>query len=232
MLVLDAGNVLFGREPSNSSQGALQIQAMNLMGYDAMAWGETDLAVSAEVLRERFAEAEFAALSTNLGPADELPLQPYIFKEAAGHTIAILGATAPAAAKRTQPGIALSVEPPLEAISRTVAGLRSQAEVIIVLSNLTADENNALATQVPGIDIILGARGKGVKYGSRTLNGPDGPVVVATTYRLGQFLGYLNVRFDNGGRVVSFAGQDLSLTDKYANDAEMLELLAPYGIKK
>jgi 5'-nucleotidase/UDP-sugar diphosphatase len=230
VLVVDTGNSLFGKEPSNSSQGALQIQAMNLMGYDAMAWGETDLAVPAEVLQERFAKATFAAISTNLGPADQLPLQPYVLKEMAGHTVAILGATAPAAAKRTQPGIALTVEPPLEAISRTVAGLRGQADVIVVLSNLTAAENEALALQVPGIDVLLGAHDTGAKIGSRTVNGPEGSVVVAVTYRQGQFLGQLNVRFDSAGRVVSFAGQDLTLTDKYADDPAMLEFLATYGV--
>lgn len=229
--MLDAGNSLFGKDPSNSSQGAIQIQAMNLMGYDAMAWGENDLILSAAVLRERFAEATFAAVSTNLGPAGELPLQPYVLKEVEGHTVAILGATAPAAAKRTQPGIALTVEPPLEAISRTVAGLRGQADVVIVLSNLSVAENEALALQVPGIDVLLGSHETGARIGSRAYNGPEGQVVVAVTYRQGQFLGQLTVRFDDAGRVVSFAGQDLTLTDKYADDPAMLELLAQYGVK-
>lgn len=229
--MLDAGNSLFGQAASNNNQGAIQIAAMNLMGYDAMAWGENDLAVSAAVLQERFAEARFAAVSTNLGPADQLPLQRYVLKEVDGHTVAILGATAPAAAKRTQPGIALTVEPPLDAISRTVTGLRGQADVIIVLSNLSVAENEALARQVPGIDVLLGAHDTAARMGSRSLNGPEGQVVVAVTYRQGQFLGHLTVRFDSAGQVISFAGQDLTLADKYADDPAMLELLAQYGVK-
>ena len=231
MLVLDSGNTLFGKDPSNSSQGAVQIRAMNLMGYDALAIGENDLAVPATVLQERFQEARFAALSTNLGPADSLPIQPYLLKQVDGHTAAILGATAPNAAKRTQPGIPLTVESPVQAISRTVAGLRGQADIIIVLSNLSVKENEAIATTVPGVDVILGSHDSGAKMGSRAVAGPEGQVVLAVTYRLGQFLGMLTVHFDAAGHVVNFSGQDLALLEKYANDPAMVDLLAEYGVK-
>ena len=230
MLVLDAGNVLFGQAASNKSQGAIQIRAMNLMGYDAMAVGEGDLAATAEVLRERLGEADFAVLSANLGPADQLPLAPYVLKTLDGHTAAIIGATAPNAATRTQPGIKLTVEPPLQAISRTVAGLRGQADVIVILSNLTVKENEELAARVPGIDVIVGAHDSAARMGSRTVAGPDGSVVIAVTYRQGQYLSVLTVRLDDAGRVVNFTGQDQVLTDKYANDPAMVELLGEYGI--
>jgi 2',3'-cyclic-nucleotide 2'-phosphodiesterase (5'-nucleotidase family) len=229
VLVLDSGNTLFGKEPSNSSQGAIQIQAMNMMGYDAMAFGENDLAVPAAVLQERFAEAKFAALSANLGPADKLPVQPYVLKQVDGHTAAIIGATAPNAAKRTQPGINQTVEPPLEAISRTVASLQGQADVIIILSNLSVKENEALATTVPGIDVIVGAHDTTAKIGSRVVAGPTGQVVLAVTYRQGEFLGVLTVHLDAAGRVVNYTGQDLALLEKYTNDPAMVELLKKYG---
>lgn len=111
-----------------------------------------------------------------------------------------------------------------------VAELVGQAEIVIVLSNLTVAENEALALQVPGIDVLLGARDIQAKRGVRALAGPDGPVIVAVTYRQGQFLGQLTVHFDGAGRVVSFGGQDLALNDKYAADPAMLELLAQYGV--
>lgn len=232
MLVVDTGNVLFGKDPSNSSQGAIQIQAMNGMGYDAMAFGEIDLAVPAAVLRERFQEAEFAALSANLQPADQLPLQPYTLKEIDGHVAAIIGATAPRAAGRAKTvGLDLKVGDPLQTISQTVAGLRDQADVIIVLSNLSASENTALAQKVPGIDIILGAHDATAKFGARAENGPDGKVIVALTYRQGQYLGVLTARFDDAGHVVSYTNQDVALTDKFADDPAMLELLGRYGVK-
>jgi 2',3'-cyclic-nucleotide 2'-phosphodiesterase (5'-nucleotidase family) len=231
VLVLDSGNTLFGKDPSNSSQGAVQIKAMNLMGYDAMAFGEVDLGVPATVLQERFKEAQFVAVSANLQPADKLPIQPYVLKQVDGHTAAIIGATATNAAKRTQTGINQTVEPPLEAISRTVAGLRNQADVIIILSNLSVKENEALATTVPGIDVILGSHDTGAKIGSRAMTGPDGQVVLAVTMRLGEFLGVLAVHFDAAGRVVNFSGQDLALLEKYADDPAMVELLAQYGVK-
>jgi 2',3'-cyclic-nucleotide 2'-phosphodiesterase (5'-nucleotidase family) len=112
-----------------------------------------------------------------------------------------------------------------------VAGLRGQADVIIVLSNLSIQENEALASKVPGIDVIVGTHDAQSKPGSRAVAGPEGQVVIAVTYRQGQFLGQLTVRFDSAGHVVSFTGQDLVLTDKYADDPAMVELLGQYGVK-
>ena len=43
LLLLDAGNTLFGQPAADASQGKAPVDAMNLMGYTAMTLGQADL---------------------------------------------------------------------------------------------------------------------------------------------------------------------------------------------
>ena len=65
-LVLDAGDSLVGdQDPALKTQGKSSVEAMNRLGYDAMALGPADLALGLETLRARMAEAKFPMLSAN-----------------------------------------------------------------------------------------------------------------------------------------------------------------------
>ncbi|MGB9724575.1 MAG: hypothetical protein ACP5OO_07780 [Chloroflexia bacterium] len=236
VLLLDSGNSLYTvARPSattDPSGGALPVEAMNAMHYDAMALGEMDLAASAEVVRARFGEAAFPILSANVGPAGALPnVQPYILRSLDGHRVAIIGVTGaiPAARLKTL-GISLTVEDALEAVRRTVEEVRPQADVIILLSNLPRTENVKLAQQVAGLDVVIGAYG-GETVKPQTVEGPEGSVILCAAGPQGKSLGWLSVQLDAQGRVVTFTGQFYSLTPQYANDAEMVRIMDKYGVK-
>ena len=236
VLLLDSGNSLYtSGKPSATSDpsgGALPVEAMNAMKYDAMALGEMDLAASSEVIRARFGEAAFSILSANVGPAGSLPnVQPYLLRSIDGRRVAIIGVTGPIPAARLQTlGINLSVEDALEAVRRTVEEVHSQAEVIILLSNLPRTENLKLAREVAGLDVVIGAYG-GEVVKPQTVEGPEGTVILCAAGAQGKSLGMLLVHFDAQGRVVTFTGQSYSLTPQYANDPEMVQIMAKYNVK-
>jgi len=79
ILVLDAGNTLFGQRLANETEGSIIVEAMNAMGYDAMAVGQLDLSRGIDVLLQRANEAQFAVLSCNIVSTQdgELVLAPY-----------------------------------------------------------------------------------------------------------------------------------------------------------
>jgi 2',3'-cyclic-nucleotide 2'-phosphodiesterase (5'-nucleotidase family) len=221
---------MFGQSASNQSQGGVQIEAMNLMGYDAMALGAQDLAAEASVLSDRLQEATFPILSTNLGPAGVLPLQPYVLRQVEGHTIAIIGATSARARNAAETlGVALEVEHPVDAVARTVGEVFDQADIIIILSNLGAQTNQTIAESVPGIDVIVGNH-DGTRMQPQLVGGPDGPVVLHAAGTRGQQLGVLTVKFDAQGRVVSHDGRLVVLDDQFANDPDIVQLLREYGV--
>ena len=66
VLLLDAGSTLIGQWLGLQSEGKVVVEAMNLMGYDAMNVGQTELSKGLEVLQTRAKEAAFPFVSSNL----------------------------------------------------------------------------------------------------------------------------------------------------------------------
>ncbi|MGC8959184.1 MAG: hypothetical protein ACP5OO_05285 [Chloroflexia bacterium] len=235
VLVLDSGNSLFALKAtptSDPSRGALPVAAMNAMQYDALALGEYELATDLATLQQRFQEATFALLSANVTPAGALPkVQPYILRSLEGHSVAIIGLTNPAAAKRAQAlGLNLTIEDAAAALQRTLAEIGGQAEVVIVLSNLDLPTNEALARQVPGIDAIIGVNG-GQQMDPKAVVGVEGQVVLHASYIQGEYLGFLTLGFDSAGHVAQFSGRALPLDPGYADDPDVAAMMRSYGVK-
>lgn len=154
VLVLDAGNSLVGdRDPGLKTQGGSGVEAMNRMGYDAMALGAQDLTLGPAALKQRIAEAKFAVLSANAVDAktNELIGQPYVIREIGGHRVAIIGLSG-AGDQDT-----VTVRDPVEAAKATVGELAGKADVIIVLSHAGVETDEKIADTVLGIDVIVGS---------------------------------------------------------------------------
>lgn len=232
MLLLDSGDTLLGKPQAKG--GALPIAAMNAMGYQAMAVGAADLDAPLSTLSARFGEAQFALLSANLqqGPTPTLPLKPYLLVPFQGYTVAVIGVTAPkAAAKAATVGLPLQVEEATAAVQRAVGEVRGQAQVIIVLSNLTLAENVALAKTVPGLDAVIGAQDAGGGQRPSEVSGPAGRVILHAAGRQGQYLGVLTLHLDRQGQVVFYQGNAILLTADFADDPVIVQLLKQYGVQ-
>lgn len=229
MLVVDTGDTLYGKSAADKKQAPLLVAAMNAMGYDAMALGEYELQAGLAEVQARFGEARFPVLSANVGPAGTLGISPYLLRSYEGHTVALIGATSPTAQARAD-ALGLKVEDPLEAVRRTVQELRGQADVILVLSNLSAEVNKRLVSEVPGIDAILGAAG-GAMIQAYGVSGPEGTVVLQAAGAEGQGIGVLTLNLDSQGRVVSYNGSVWLLTPSYADDQDMVRLMQQYGVR-
>ena len=57
VLLLDAGHTLYGQRLSSDSDGRVVVEAMNSMGYDAMAIGRMELAMGMVTLEQRAGDA-------------------------------------------------------------------------------------------------------------------------------------------------------------------------------
>lgn len=201
VLVLDAGNSLVGdRDPGQKTQGGSGIEAMNRMGYDAMALGAQDLTLGPAALKQRIAEAKFAILSANAVDAKtkELIGQPYVIREIGGHQVAIIGLS----------GVGnqdtVTVRDPIEAARATVGELAGKADVIIVLSHAGAETDQKIADMVQGIDVIVGS-------GSGLLPDPWKSTVTGTLRwqadsgsqgHAGRNVGIGQLKIDGSGKVV------------------------------
>jgi 2',3'-cyclic-nucleotide 2'-phosphodiesterase (5'-nucleotidase family) len=220
VLLLDAGNSLVGdRDPAVRTQGQTSIEAMNMMGYDAMALGEMDLRLGTEVLGQRQTEASFPLLSANtvLSASGALPFRTYTVKEMAGHRVGIIGLSDGADLGEIQ------VQSPLETARQLVAQLGKEADIIILLSHAGLSTDKEIAARVPDIDVI-------VSGGPETLNElyrdpAHGTAIVhadvASPGHAGRLIGVGTLTFDRNGRLQDAQWSKVSLGPEVAEDPAM-----------
>ena len=220
MLVLDAGNSLVGdRDPARRTKGETSVEAMNLLGYDAMALGRKDLALGLDVLRQRMAEAQFPMLSANavLSGTDELIAEPYIIKEMGGHQIAIIGLTGGKDTAEVQ------IRPPLTTARQVVAELTPQADIIIILSHAGLSVDRQIAQEVSGVDLIISG---GREHPKVPVYDPQRGVLVvhadvATRGHAGRRIGIAYLKFDSQGRLIHQKWVNKWLDDKIPDDPDI-----------
>lgn len=226
VLVLDAGDTLFGQMLALQSEGRVIVEAMNAMGYDAMAVGQMDLAKGVDTLQARAKEARFAILSCNLVDAQsQQPIfQPYTILERGGVRFGVIGVTEPEALQA--PGVreAAQVLDPVGAVKKYLAEIKGQSDVLIVLSHLGVERDRALAQAIPEIALIIGGRSR------KLMPAPDivGNTVITQMGYDGEWLGRLDVTLDAQGRVHDPQSTVIELGPDVADDARLKALVDSY----
>lgn len=232
LLLLDAGDSLFGdRFLGQQTRGKGVVEAMNLLGYDAMALGGGDMRLGLDTLRQRMAEAEFPFLSANvvLSGTETLFTEPYIIKEMGDHRVAIIGLTEPGAADVVQG--AITVLDPIETARRYVAEVSSKANILIVLSHMSVEEDMKLAGEVEDIDLIVSGTGQ-VSLGQAAQNETTGTLIVQAEVpspgHAGRTVGVARLHIDSRGETTSCQWTAVSLVSDFTDDPEMRALLDSY----
>ena len=217
--MLDAGNCLVGdRDPARRTKGQTSIEVMNRMGYDAAALGGKDLELELEALKQRIAEAEFPLLSANAFDAatGSRLTDPFTGMTFEGHKVGIVGISGPPASD------AIRVRDPFHAAEVAVAQLADDADIIIVLSNAGEAVNQAIASQIPGVDLVIGAAGKATPRSVQT----EGAMLVqadqASPGHAGRFVGVVQLQFDSQGYLTESRWQRVRLSPDVPDDPEFV----------
>ncbi len=219
--MVDAGNSLSNSlttaaEAAASNNGRTAVELLNRLGYDAVALGDLDLNMGRGELQKRIGEAKsFAFVSANVTDkaTGKLVVAPYVIKEMGGHHIALIGITGPSNAPD------FSVAPAAAAAAEYVPKVRAEADIIILLSNAGAETNKAIASQVPGIDLII----SGGQEPMTSLAQPTtGSLVVqadqSSEGHAGRYLGKLQVSFDPSGQITDHKWESIELGPALADD--------------
>jgi 5'-nucleotidase len=167
VLVLHGGDFFIGDLFFNFYFGVPELQLMQALGFDAMAVGnhEFDLtpAILDTALRNAFPSGGFPLLSANLILDDPgvQGLKDYIFphtiKQMGNIKVGIFGMTTPETNILSQPWPAEIDENIVEIAAAMVDTLNSyNCDVILCLSHLGLLLETAVASNVPGIDAIIG----------------------------------------------------------------------------
>jgi 5'-nucleotidase/UDP-sugar diphosphatase len=188
VLLLHAGDVFQGDLFFNKYFGVPEFVLMKQLGFDAMAVGNHEFAFGPDVLAYALSTAYGAGtlplLSANLDmsgyPALETWIKPSIIKEVGGIRIGIFGMTTPDdVMNMPDPVVILGKYPDTATLlgiaGAAAAGLRGAgAEVVICLSHLGVAYDQAMAANVPGIDIIVGGHDHYVFEKPLAVTNPEG----------------------------------------------------------
>lgn len=222
-MLLDAGNSLVGdQDPALKSRGATSIEAMNLLGYDAMALGAGDLALGLDVLQQRRGEAHFPFLSANVVLSDtgRLLATPYVTREVGHLRLALIGLTD--APPNPVPG--LSVGDPVLAAARAVSEARAQADLILLLSHAGRAVDQRMADEVPGVNWILGGGSEGMTT-EPIVNERTGVVILqagnASAGHAGMTIGVAHLTIEAGGRLLAPQWKTILLSQGFADDPDL-----------
>ncbi len=164
-LILDSGNLLFNQNPiPDEMKGQMKLKADLLadaykkIGIDALNVGELDLAFGVNYLFDKRKSPGLPFVSSNIvyREGGKEVFQPYIAKEVKGVKVAIFGLIPLLPNLGNDKDIKLLS--PFDTARTMIGKLKRKADIIILLSNLGQQEDEKLARDVPGIDLIVGGR--------------------------------------------------------------------------
>jgi 5'-nucleotidase len=246
LLVLDAGDQFQGSLYFTTYSGQAELEFMNLIGFDAMVFGNHEFDLGPEPLAAFVEKAGFPVVYGNVDASGDNRLAAFdrdpVILEVGGERVAIVGAVAADTPEISSPGPTISFGDPIAYLTETVAALQADGiRHIVALTHVGTPEDLRIAAAVPGIDVIVGGHShtlfsntvEGAPYAyPHMVEGPDGrqvPIVQAGAYS--KYLGHLTLTFDDDGNVTAAAGDtmvlDASVTPDEAVLARVQELAGP-----
>lgn len=230
VLLLDTGDALVGGGIlGEKTQGAAIIAGMSQMGYDAMVLGPNELTLGRTVLDIRIQAAAFPIVSANVvvTGTGELYVQPHAMLESAGLRLAVVGITRMPDAQVS----GFEVLAPDLVAADAVAQVRGEADVVVVLTNLSYRTAMDLASSVAGIDLVVAAQPGQLPRSAVTAPGTEALVVAAEqplARHTGRRVGKLVLTVLGDGSLIAESWESRPLDASFADDKEMAALLDLY----
>jgi len=224
LLFFDIGDTL-----SDVVDGRPLIEMMNLVRADGWVLGNHDFDYGLPYLLEKTKRANFPALVANVrfNGSVVVPCLPYVIHDLAGFRIAFFGLTTPDYPMvHTKPD-SLEVVDPVESCRAIVRQLRPRVDCVILLSHLGFDGDCSLASQVTGLDAIIGGHSHTLLEVPEVVNN----VLICQAGGEGHFLGYLHVEARPQGGV-SFKNELVELDEHIPEDEECARVVRHYLEKR
>ena len=162
VLLFDAGDFLQGTPYFNMFKGEVEVEAMNLLKYDAVTLGNHEFDYGMDLLVDIVKKAKFPIVSSNYD-FSQTPIadyiKPYLILYKDGVKIGILGANVdPAGLIASGNYKGMKFLPPFETANKVADMLRNElhCDMVICLSHLGYNSELKLAETSRNIDIIIG----------------------------------------------------------------------------
>lgn len=155
-------------------------------------------------------------------------IKPYHIYEEYG--IAVIGVTTETTPQIANVGEGTVFSDPVEAVQNTINYIYENTNItrIAAITHIGYEEDQRLAQQTTGLYLIMGGHSHTLlgdmedAEGSypTIVNNLDGEeVFIVTAYRWGEYLGYIDVIYDDAGRILEYHGAPIHLTNQTEQDA-------------
>ncbi|MEK7813396.1 MAG: redoxin domain-containing protein, partial [Candidatus Desantisbacteria bacterium] len=231
MLLLDSGDILPPRqEPLLAKYTLLSMERMN---YDLIALGDQELIMGTEYIRSEIEEKNLPFYSANLAICQDKTcsyLAPsHLIKEIGSFTVGIISIISPEVFTFFPKDLIknLEIADPVKQVQGFVQAFRDKVDLIVVVSHSGYEEDLRLAKQVKGIDVIIGGHSQTLVKKASVVPG----TLIVQAGEKGQYLGRLDIRFDEKKKIISHQYQLLPLTKDIVDDEDVRALIGQYYLE-
>lgn len=221
-LLVDVGNFMPYYQAIRADYTA---RLMRGMRYDAINVGDRDLEEGAARIDTLGRAYELPLISASVLRADtKAPVfKPYVVRVVGGVRVGVIGITPPemfafVPESRTKGLIFAEVQ---ESLRRWLPKMRRQADLIVLLGQLSEEEALKLKKTTPGVDVIV----RGIRDTERGMQWDGTGVVRATRYGTG--IGVVNVKVA-GGAVTGVEDRQITFAKGASVDPEIQRVFDDY----
>lgn len=246
-ILLDGGDLWQGSAIAHRTEGAVMVEAANLLGIDGMT-GHWEFTYGEKVLRKNLAAFKGEFIAQNVFLNEEAAFngaqafdadsgrvfKPYFMREMGDRRIAIVGQAFPyvpiAHPKRFVPDWTFGIRE--EELQKLVSQIRAQEkpDAVILLSHNGMDVDLKLASRVTGIDVILGGHTHDAVPRPIPVRNAGGQTLVTNAGSSGKFVAVLDLDLAKG-RVNDVRYRLLPVfSERLKADAAMAELIARHTV--
>lgn len=235
VIVLDAGDQYQGSLMYTTYKGDVEIEFMNLIGFDAMAVGNHEFDDGDEGLAKLPDGADFPIVSGNIDVSQSNILagkiDDHIVLDVGGKKVGIVSALAVDTVETSSPSDAVVFSDEITSLQADVDALTAQGvDIIIALTHVGVNRDMAIAEAVTGIDAIVGGHShtlfSNTEEGGMAYPTMVGNVPVVSAYAYSKYVGHLVLEFDDAGNVTAASGDTKILDASVAEDEAVLARIA------
>lgn len=208
-------------------------ETINQLGFDGMTLGNHEFDGGDDMLAAFLENLTFPIVSANIQsghPVLNETIKPYhIYEE---YDLAIIGVTTPETPGISSPGENTIFGDVVDAVQRAVDEIRSTTNItrIAALTHIGYEEDQKLAEETTGLYLIMGGHSHTPLGDGEDDEGPyptivenqDGDeVFIVTAWRWGEYLGYIDVLYDDEGKILEYHGGPIHVTNSTEQDSDL-----------
>jgi len=230
VLLLDLGDTTAGEAELAAITADFYSKAFLYMRYDALGMGEWEARLIKDSGRAKLYGDSAPMICANVVDSSRgklLASKPYVVKETLfGLKVGIIAVVGDDLLDaEVQRRLQIRINPPAEALRKYIGDLRKKSDLVILLSHTQPETARVLASEIPGIDVVLGSH-----ISTAASEAPEriGNAVLMHTKPRGQYVGELVLDIGADRKIASFTGEHAALDTEIEDDPEITKLLAEH----